>query len=284
MHSELTNKVIHSPNHDDGRDGCDVSRITIHCIVGQATMDTLASIFAPTSREASANYGACIDGILCNVEEENRSWCSSSRYNDDRAITIETACDNSAPYNVRPEVWENVIELCVDICKRYNKKKLTNIKTKEALESYNQDSDEMILTQHNFFAATACPGDWIINHLDELADTVTNILNDTPAAPEPDTDTIYRVQVGAYKIRENAENMLNKLKDAGFDGFIATVSMSNNEEVEAPAPSVYLKDNDTIADEVIRGDWGNGEERRQRLTDAGYDYKTIQEIVNRRFS
>lgn len=35
-----------------------------------------------------------------------------------------------------------------------------------------------------------------------------------------------------------------------------------------------------IAQEVIAGLWGNGEERRRRLTEAGYDYNVIQQAVN----
>ena len=42
-----------------------------------------------------------------------------------------------------------------------------------------------------------------------------------PVEPEkPATDKLYRVQVGAFAVRENAERMLRRLKDAGFEGFI----------------------------------------------------------------
>lgn len=43
------------------------------------------------------------------------------------------------------------------------------------------------------------------------------------------------------------------------------------------------KTNQQIALEVIRGDWGNGAERKKRLTEAGYDYAAIQRIVNKIF-
>lgn len=42
------------------------------------------------------------------------------------------------------------------------------------------------------------------------------------------------------------------------------------------------KSNEEIANEVIAGKWGNGEDRKNRLTNAGYDYKTIQNIVNQK--
>lgn len=43
---------------------------------------------------------------------------------------------------------------------------------------------------------------------------------------------------------------------------------------------VVKKSNETIAKEVIAGKWGNGQERKNKLTQAGYDYKKIQTIVN----
>lgn len=58
------------------------------------------------------------------------------------------------------------------------------------------------------------------------------------------------------------------IKSAGLNGY--------NEN--APAP---LKPIDEIALEVIRGDWGNGEERYERLTAAGYDYYEVQREVDR---
>lgn len=48
----------------------------------------------------------------------------------------------------------------------------------------------------------------------------------------------------------------------------------------APAPAPAAKSNEQIADEVIAGQWGNGDDRRNRLASAGYDYDTIQSIVN----
>lgn len=46
---------------------------------------------------------------------------------------------------------------------------------------------------------------------------------------------------------------------------------------EQPAPA---KSVDEVAREVIRGEWGNGSDRRQRLEAAGYDYDTVQDCVN----
>ena len=58
------------------------------------------------------------------VEEKNRSWCSSSNANDQRAVTIECASDGAEPYAFRDVVYQSLITLCVDICKRNGKTKL----------------------------------------------------------------------------------------------------------------------------------------------------------------
>lgn len=49
-----------------------------------------------------------------------------------------------------------------------------------------------------------------------------------------------------------------------------------------PAPVPTRKSNEEIADEVIAGKWGNGQDRKNRLSAAGYDYRAIQDIVNKK--
>lgn len=91
INSNLVSCTILSPNHS-GQRICQIDRITPHCAVCQATAEQIGAIFAPSSREASCNYGIGYDGrIALIVEEKNRSWCTSSWENDHRAITIEVA-------------------------------------------------------------------------------------------------------------------------------------------------------------------------------------------------
>ena len=52
----------------------------------------------------------------------------------------------------------------------------------------------------------------------------------------------------------------------------------------APAPAPARKSNEVIAQEVINGAWGNGEDRKKRLTDAGYNYTVVQAIVNKKIA
>lgn len=51
-----------------------------------------------------------------------------------------------------------------------------------------------------------------------------------------------------------------------------------------PAPAPARKSNEVIAQEVINGAWGNGEDRKKRLTAAGYNYTVVQAIVNRKMA
>ena len=113
-----------SPNHSGQRKHV-IDTITIHCVVGQLSVETIGNIFAPTSRQASSNYGIGKDGrIGMYVEEKNRSWCTSSSANDNRAITIEVASDTKHPYAVNDKAYAALLDLVTDICGRNDIKKL----------------------------------------------------------------------------------------------------------------------------------------------------------------
>lgn len=165
-----------SPNHSGQRTHA-IDRITPHCVVGQLSAESICGCFTSSSRQASCNYGIGTDGrvSLC-VEEKNRSWCSSSNANDQRAVTIECASDKSAPYAMNDAVYASLIKLCVDICKRNGKKKLLWFGDKNKSLSYSPANDEMVLTVHRWFANKSCPGDWLYSRMGDLAKTVTSLL------------------------------------------------------------------------------------------------------------
>ena len=144
--SPLVNYTKISPNRNSPRNH-KIDTISIHCVVGQLTVEQIGDIFAKPSRGASSNYGIGKDGkIGMYVEEKDRSWCTSSPANDHRAITIEVASDTSEPYAVTPAAYNSLINLLVDICKRNGIAKL----------NYTGDTRGN-LTMHKFFAATVCP-------------------------------------------------------------------------------------------------------------------------------
>ena len=217
--SSLVNYTKLSPNHSGARTHR-IDRISPHCVVGQCSVETLGNIFAPTSRQASCNYGIGPDGrVGMYVEEKNRSWCTSSSANDQRAVTIECASDTKAPYAFKDIVYERLIDLCEDICRRNGKKKLLWISDKAKALAYEPKSDEMLLTVHRWFANKSCPGDWLMARMDDLASKVTARLGGTSSGGtttggQTETKQIYRVrktwsdtktQIGAYKVLENAK-------------------------------------------------------------------------------
>ena len=145
--SSLVDCVVKSPNHS-GQRTHSIDRITPHCVVGQLSAEGIGSCF-PAGRQASCNYGIGKDGRVCLiVDEKNRSWCSSSNANDQRAVTIECASGMSEPYEMTNAVYEKLIKLCTDICKRYGKTKLVWIADKNTALSYNPKPNEMQLTVH----------------------------------------------------------------------------------------------------------------------------------------
>lgn len=174
-------KVI-SPNRNSPRNHA-IDRLTPHCVVGQLSAEAIGSCFAPVSRQASCNYGIGYDGRVALIcDEGDRSWCSSSPSNDHRAITIECASDKEHPYAMNSVVYEKLILLCADICRRYGKKKVLWLGSKEAALAYQPKADEMVLTAHRWFAAKACPGDWLYSRYGELAERINQLLDSSAPA------------------------------------------------------------------------------------------------------
>lgn len=158
-----------------------IDTITIHCYVGQASVESMASWLCNPKAGASANYGIGEDGrIVLLVEEKDRSWCSSNAENDNRAITIECASDPAAPYAINTKVYKSLIKLCVDICKRNNIKKLLWKGDKSLVGQI----DKQNMTVHRWFANKACPGDYIYNRLGQIADEVNAELGVKVSAPK----------------------------------------------------------------------------------------------------
>lgn len=218
--SSLVDYTLISPNKNSPRNHA-IDTITIHCFVGQVTAQRGCEVFQPTSKQASCNYVVGLDGGigLC-VDEKDRSWCSSSAVNDHRAITIEVASDTSEPYAVTPAAYAALINLCADICKRNGISKLVWSTDKNTRVNHLNGCN---MTVHRDYAAKSCPGTYLYDRMGDIASRVNALLGNPAPAPEPESDTIYRVQVGAFKVKANAERMLEAIKAAGFtDAYIKT--------------------------------------------------------------
>lgn len=193
--SPLVDCVKMSPNHS-GKRTHRIDRITPHCVVGQCSAERIGDCF-PAGREASCNYGIGYDGRVCLiVDEANRSWCTSSNANDQRAITIECASDSTHPYAFKDACYKKLVKLCIDICQRNGIKKMLWINNKEKALNYEPKAGEGIFTVHRWYANKSCPGDWMYNRMGQLCDEVNAGLNGCSYNPsEQGTVVNYQAKV-----------------------------------------------------------------------------------------
>lgn len=260
--SSLVNYTKLSPNKTSPRSH-KIDRITIHHMAGNLTVEQCGNVFAPASRKASSNYAIGSDGrVGMYVEEKDRSWCSSSSSNDNRAVTIEVA--NSAtgePWPVSDKALNKLVDLCVDICKRNGIQKLV----------YTGDTRGN-LTMHKWFAPTGCPGTYLSSKFPWIAEQVNKRLNGEQSdemTPPESWDSLYRIrkswkdagsQIGAYR---NLESAKKECKEGH------SVYDENGNVVYSNNPGASKPSSDKITEDGI---WGvNTTKKAQKVFGTGSD-------------
>lgn len=174
--SNLVTYTQLSPNHSGPRTQ-PISRFTPHCYVGQVTVERIGKGFEDPKRNASCNYGIGTDGRICLIVPEGyRSWCTSNALQDQKAITVECASDVAAPYAFNQKVWDSLVKLAIDCCKRNNKDTFVYIPDKTTALAYKPKSNEMLITFHRWYAKKSCPGDWFVSRAGKFADEVNEGL------------------------------------------------------------------------------------------------------------
>ena len=242
-----------SPNHSGLRNHT-IDTISIHCTVGQVSVETLGNVFSTTSRQASCNYGIGSDGrIGLYVEEKNRSWCTSSSSNDNRAITIEVASDSTHPYKVNSKAYESLLNLLVDICKRNNIKKLLWKGDKSLIGQV----DKQNMTVHRWFANKSCPGDYLYNLHGTIASEVNKrlVTGSTSSTNTNVGKTYYRVVCGSYSVKANADKQVKELTSKGYKPFIDVYKKDNKTYYRVVCGSFSVKAN---ADKLVAELKGKG--------------------------
>ena len=214
--SELVDHINISPNSNNPRK-YPITKITIHHTASVATVEGLGKAFASAARQASSNYGIGSDGrVGLYVEECNRAWTSSNRDNDERAVTIEVSnSKKGGDWPVSDKVFDKLIDLCVDICRRNGIEKL----------EYTGDATGN-LTRHNMFAATACPGPYLQARFSRIAELVNEQLQPKGT---------YYVTAGPYESGAQAQAAVLLLKSAGHT---AVIEEKVQQQIALPAPQV----------------------------------------------
>lgn len=162
-----------SPNSTNPRRHT-IDTITIHSMEGNCSIETCGGIFARPERRASSNYGIGSDGrVGMYVEERNRSWCTSSSANDERAITIEVANNGGGPnWPISTKAYESLILLLTDICGRNNIKQLLWRADKSLIGQITKQN----MTVHRWFTNKTCPGEYLYNLHGDIARRVNKNL------------------------------------------------------------------------------------------------------------
>lgn len=241
--SALVSYTKISPNKTSPRTKT-IDTITIHCVVGQCSVETLGNVFAPTSRQASSNYGVGTDGkIGIYVEEKDRSWCSSNAANDHRAVTIEVASDTTHPYAVNEKAYAALIDLVTDICKRNGIKKLVWSTNKNDRVNHLNGCN---MTVHRDYANKSCPGDYLYNKHGEIAAEVNRRLGATEdktseAKTSATDETVYTVQKG-----DTLSKIANKFgttyqKIATYNGITNPNLIHVGQKIKIPAASATVQ-------------------------------------------
>ena len=203
-----------SPNKTSPRNH-KIDTITIHCMAGNLSIESCGNVFVDPNRKASSNYGIGSDGrIGMYVEEKDRSWCSSDKENDNRAITIEVANDGGAEtgWHVSDKAMTALINLLTDVCKRNGIKKLLWKADKRLIGQIELQN----MTVHRWFAAKACPGDYLFSKHSWIANEVNKRLND-------ETEIIQNEK----EIIDRPKRLWDALRAAGFTD-IATAGIMGN--------------------------------------------------------
>ncbi len=256
--SKLVSVTDWSPNYNEGnykKDG-----ITIHCFVGQVSVERGLEVFTNPKRQASCQYVIGYDGkIGQGVLEKDRSWCSSNRTNDERCVTIETASENFHPYAITDEAYKALVNLCVDICQRNGIEELKFSTSKD--ERVNRKNG-VNMTVHRDYANKSCPGDYIYDRLGNIANEVNAILNPEPTptpeptpVPEGDFDKYTAVKGDnltkiAKKFNTTVDYLMEinpQIKDANkiYEGQVINVPKKVEPQPE-PTPELNLKDGDKV--------------------------------------
>lgn len=274
-----------------------IEYIVIHYTAGSTsrpgTAKNNAVMFANPSYGASADFIVDDSTIVqYNPDIKNRyCWHCGDNKNpysmggkfygkcgNANSIGIEICCTNPNWKDTEPantKAWsftDSVVDKAVEL-------------TKYLMQTYNIPAERVI--RHYDVSGKLCPG--IIGWNEDSGNTTEwkhfkERIDGSTAKTDDKTDTkkqIYRVrktatdaktQIGAFTVLDNAKKTADK--NSGYKVF----DVSGN---VVYTPKTGTKKTVTeIAKEVIQGKWGNGDERKKRLTAAGYDYAVIQSKVN----
>ena len=229
-------KILPYRNHYGGVRKEKITKIVIHHVAGVMTAKRLGEFFAGGTRKVSANFGIGYDGSLGSYVPENMRAYTTDDYIDEHAITVEVSNSIAGGnWPISNKSLEKLIELCTYVCKKYG--------IKDCSYTGNKNG---VLQMHKWYAATSCPGPYLSSKFSYISKEVNKRLGEKPIP----SDTLYRVQVGAYKKPENALAMEKKLKAKGYDTYVIKVG----ELIKVQTGAFAKKDNALNLEKKLKAD------------------------------
>ena len=244
-----------------------INKIVIHH-AATTDFDGIGATFRASGRYASAHYGVGRNNNVDQyVAEKDVAWHAGNWPANISSVGIENVNASGAPdWAIADSTFNTLVELVRDIAKRNG---LLPLRV------------GISLFGHKDFSATACPGQ-LYGRLQELADKVNNGSSTSAPVPSQPVGKKSNEQIANEVIAGgwgNGPDRQARLAQAGYD-YNTIQAIVNQKLGGSPAPA--RKSNDTIANEVLAGAWGNGPDRQAQLRAAGYDYNVIQTLVNQK--
>lgn len=214
--------------------GLPVSELCVHHKASTCTnrecRDYWASKYKSGHGATSSNYGIKDDEIAVFVSDGDIAYCNSNWDSNCRSLSVEVSNSAGAPnWPVSDKSFESLVQWAAAKSKQYSLHPLVPGKN---------------LTWHQMYAATACPGPYLLGKMQELADRA-NAINEA-ASPPPDTGPsgtgLYHVQVGSFTSAANAQNFALKVKKAGFAAIIKQSGKTHRVQVGAFSSEKNAKD------------------------------------------
>lgn len=285
-----------------------VTGIIIHHAAAVWTTQQLLNFMAGGTRIVSSNFAIGNDGLLGLAVPETHRPYTTSGYWDESNITVEV-CNSKAggDWPVSDKALNKLIELVAYTATKYGfEPKFTGDKTGT-------------ITYHGMYGSTDCPGAYLKSKMKYIEQEAKKLIaNIEKPAPTPDINELWRVQVGAFKTESNAIATEKKLKAKGYETYVVEVdglikvqtgafakkdnALALEKKLKADGFETYIttksgkkyspepakpapprKSISQLADEVMRGDWGNDPERSKALKNEGYDPVAVQREVDRKY-
>lgn len=265
------NKILNK-HYTKGRSGRKINKIIIHYNAGDLTVEGCYSVWQ--NRPASAHYQVESSGRIGQlVWDSDTAWHAGNWDANCSSIGIEHA--NKAGGYISEACLDAGAHLVAALCKYYG---------------LGRPKWKVNVFPHNHFSATSCPGrlqdeqrDAYMQKAHQWYDQMVNGAEAPSKPSKPSTGNKKSNEEVAKEVVDgkwgNGDDRKNRLTKAGYD-YNAIQSLVNQMvggSKPAPKPTKTIAQ---LADEVIAGKWGNGDDRKNRLTKAGYNYDAVQAKVN----